>query len=205
MKQRQFCRQLLSLRPPILFRGMLLLAGFAGAFWSIEAKAAQSSEPEALTAVYGDWTVQCSTTQLDPAPARVCEIVQTIRATTQASEAEPGKPINVAQVAIGRVRVEEPYQVTVLLPFDVVLTSPVSIALEAAGELLPALVWSRCIPAGCLANIAVSEATLKQLLQATGSAKLRWQPASAAQPFQAPVSLKGLPSAFEYLSSKSRR
>jgi invasion protein IalB len=206
MKSQYFSSKILSQLSRMSPGYMLGIASLVISSWCSQANAKQAAaEPEISTAVYGDWAVQCSNIQIDHAPVRVCELIQTIRVMTQASESDPGKAISLAQLAIGRVRTDEPYQVTVLLPFDVVLTNPVTIALETVDDLLPAMVWSRCVPAGCLASIALSEKKMKQLLQAKGSAKLRWQPASAAQPLQLPVSLKGLSSAFEYLSSQSLR
>ena len=154
--------------------------------------AAVPTEPGATTASYGDWVMRCQRAggEGGAKPIRVCEAAQTIQVQGQSGP--------IAQVAVGRVAIGDPLQVTLVLPPNVGLPGSVKILAEekdAAGFDLP---WRRCLPGGCVADAPVREDVLKRWRTAPEPGRIVYKNA-AGQEVAIPLSFRGLTQALDAL------
>lgn len=160
------------------------------------------SEPESSSEVYGDWVLQCRAVQAEGLPPRLCEVTQPLRTTMQGAEGAQPQVVNLGQMAIGRVRSSDPYNLTVLLPTDVSFPGKVALSLDASSADSLTVNWARCMPSGCYATLKLDDGLLKRLLQSNAAGKLQWQIASG-QSVQLAVSFRGLAQAFAQLGQKT--
>jgi invasion protein IalB len=125
------------------------------------AAAAASGQPDATSAAYGDWVLQC---QRDAAQAGgpLCELRQTMLGEGQ-------RPI--AQLAIARLSAQAPLKLAVVLPTHVSFAEAPRLAAGEAGgagtagaapEAAISLTWRRCLPMGCFADGDLSEPVTRQ-------------------------------------------
>ncbi len=150
-------------------------------------------EPQRTTASFGDWTLRCQRPEGGP---QGCEVGQTLFDKTQP----------VAQTAIGRPSRAEPLRLTILVPANVTLSSPVRMlgsVSEAGGPMLE-LAWRRCIPAGCLADAPLTDGALRRIRSRTDNARLVFQD-SATREAVLPFSSRGLPQALDALAKEDQR
>ena len=138
------------------------------------------------TATYDDWTLQCEVKSGPPA-RRSCGIWQIAQMQ--------GRPFS-------RVEIESPAQNQ---PMRLVTQVPVNVSLPAGvrlqtGDADPGQVvaFNRCVTAGCFAEFALSQDSLKKFRRPSGSAKLTFTDA-AGQKVDVPVSFKGFSPAFDAL------
>ena len=110
----------------------------------------ESEIPQQTTATFGEWTLRCDHPHAAP---KTCEVVETINSQ--------GRPI--AQIAMGRVARGQPMHLTILVPPSVTLDQAPQFAPSADKQVAADLVWRRCLPAGCLAEVSVSEDLLKRI------------------------------------------
>jgi invasion protein IalB len=154
--------------------------------------AANSDDPQTTTASYGDWVVRCQRMAIEGETRRLCEVDQTI---------QNGQNSPFAQLAISRLRKSEPLKLTLALPVNVGFPSAPKVSLEGKdGESL-ALSWRRCIPAGCIADAALSE----EVLSTWRAAKTQGQVESKnsqGQEFKFAISFRGLGPALEALAKE---
>lgn len=113
---------------------------------------AEGTGPSATTATYGAWTVRCAKAA-DKEDGETCEIVQsvTLRKTGQA----------IIQVAIGRLKADDPLSIVVQVPIGVSLRTEVGLKLGAPevedGASVTAR-YFRCTPQACLADVKPDDA-----------------------------------------------
>lgn len=155
------------------------------------ATSATASGPDATTATYGDWTLQCRRGPED-APARGCELLQTLLADGQ-------RPL--VRLAIGRLSSREPLKLAAMLPAHLSFAEPprVSIGETPAGALT--LAWRRCLPAGCFADADLPDKLIKQWRTTEQSGRLAFQD-GAGRPVSLPVSFRGVGEALDALTRK---
>lgn len=171
-------------------------AALAGpAFAQAPAAAPAPAGPTQTTATYGDWTLRCVSPPAGAGGARTCEVVQTlsIRPQPQAA-AQP-----VAQVALGSVAKGQPLQLTVVLPVAVSIARTPQ--LKAGETVLLTLVWRRCLPAGCFADVVPTAEQLRTLRARTANLQLAFQDA-ANQDQALTVLPKGLTASLDALAKE---
>jgi invasion protein IalB len=166
---------------PLAASALLLTLSAAGA-------AAQPA-PQRTTATYEEWTVQCEL-QAGPPPQRLCEMVQVAQAQGQ----------TVSRVAIGRATKSEPFKIVVQLPINLWLPAGVRIQSDDKDPGL-ALVFKRCVPAGCFADVDIKDDVLKRFRASTGSGKITFKNAGQ-QDVGVPLSFKGFGQALDVLSKE---
>lgn len=165
--------------------------------------AAASSQPDATSAAYGDWVLQCQRNAAQ-AGGPFCELRQTVMAEGQ-------RPI--AQLAIARLPAQAQLKLAVVLPTHVSFAeAPRLVAGEAgatptagaAAEAAVSLTWRRCLPVGCFADGDLSEPVTRQWRSHT-PAPAQAQAAAGRLVFldgsgravTLPVSLRGLSEALD--------
>lgn len=149
---------------------------------------ATGGAPEVTTATYGDWLLRCQ--QGADGPPQ-CEAVQTL--------AVDGRPI--ARIAVGRIPVSGALAVAVNLPANVAFTAPVS--LGSANGTVPqlSLLWRRCLPAGCFADVTPTPAQFQEWQSQSGAGELGFVDGNG-KAVKLPYSFKGLGDAIKGLGGK---
>lgn len=168
--------------------------------------AAASGQPDATSAAYGDWVLQCQREGAQVAGPS-CELRQVVLGEGQ-------RPI--AQLAIARLSAQAPLKVAVVLPTHASFAEAPRLAAgeagaagtaSAAAEAVVSLVWRRCLPVGCFADGDLAEAVTRQWRsQAPGPAQA--QAATGRLVFQdgsgravaLPVSFRGVGEALDALN-----
>lgn len=160
--------------------------------------------PDGSTATYGDWIISCKNQKMNDTkkPERFCEIVQTLQATLPTSDGAASEPRAIAQLAIGKVSVKDPYIFTVVVLPDVLLPSQLSVSIDGVDTAKNMnLSWSRCFARGCFASMNLSSEAVSTLRKNNGTGMLQW-PLASGQNLQIKFSLKGLNQAFGHYESK---
>lgn len=124
-------------------------------------RAVGPTEPQRTTVTFADWTLRC----VPPAVGWVpCEVTQIIY----------DKKRPVARTAIGRPSKTEALRLTILVPAGVQIgTRPRFMAGD--GDAAIDLTWRRCLPAGCLADLVLSDEELKKLRAQTNNGRIVFQ------------------------------
>lgn len=114
------------------------------------------------------WPVTC----YGEGPTQSCEAAQPVIL--------PGSPDPVAQAALGWLSPDAPLMLTVVVPPDISLSSPLGLRVDGGGTVI--LPWNRCRPAGCFAGADLSETQLAVLrkAEAKGSLQLSFNDGSEA-------------------------
>ena len=173
----------------------LMLGGSALAQTAREAPAPQpNTRPEFTTAGFGDWVLRCTQPE---GRAKSCEVVQSINAQGQV----------VAQFALGRTEAGQPIRLTLAVPPNLALDTPPRLvpnatATDARGAV--DMVWRRCFPAVCLADMAPSEALLQQFRRQNEAAQMRFVSGDGRENVL-PLSLRGISAALDALAREAGR
>jgi invasion protein IalB len=146
-----------------------------------------SSEPQSTTATYGDWVLRC--VRAADQPQKFCEVAQTLEVKGQGV---------VAQIALAHPPGKEPLRMTVVLPTNVSLTSGVRVSVGDKDENPAELLWKRCTPGGCAAEIDVREDLLRSWRAQSGAGEIRYILPSA-KPLALSFSFRGLGVALDNL------
>jgi invasion protein IalB len=154
------------------------------------APAPVSAEPQTTMSTYGDWTVRCTHTET-PAPAHVCDIVQSLQVQ--------GQQAPIAQIEIVRSGLKEPMRIVVQLPVNVSLPSSVRVAADDKDPQPLELSWRRCVPGGCFAETELKDDVLKRYRAQTANGKMQFKDA-AGREVPLPFSFRGLPQALDGLA-----
>ena len=146
--------------------------------------------PQQTTAVFMDWVLRC--TQLDPA-TKICEVVQGVQ--------RDDKPV--AQIALGHPGKAAPLQLTVLVPSSVTFgTAPVLLpGKEGEATAFAELTWRRCLPAGCLADVALTDDAQRRLRAWSDAGRIAFQDGTGRTAVM-PFSPRGLPQALDALAKE---
>jgi invasion protein IalB len=153
------------------------------------AKAAEGSA-DLTSATFGDWQFRCRNAVIaagQPAQ-RSCEVLQSVIMQGQAAP--------FAQLAFGKLSVAEPLHVTVVLPVNVTFPSTVRITVEENDKQPVELAWTRCLPGGCFASLAVKEDVLKRWRAQNDSGRFTFK-TGAGQDTTVPFSFRGLARALD--------
>ncbi len=147
-------------------------------------------DADLTTATYGDWQLRCGTAPAkDKSVTRTCEVTQRIVLQGQTSP--------FAQLSFGKLAPSDPLYFTVLLPPNIALPSKVTVAAEKDAPV--DLAWTRCLPRGCFASVALKDDVLKRWRAHNGSGQISFK-TGADQNLTFPFSFKGLHRALDALS-----
>ena len=153
-----------------------------------------AARPEFTTAGFGDWVLRCAQPE---GRAKNCEIVQSINAQGQV----------VAQFALGRAEAGQPIRLTLAVPPNLALDTPPRLVPNATANDARGgvdLVWRRCFPTLCLADVAPSDALLQQFRRQTENAQVRFVSGEGREN-TLPLSLRGLAAALDALARETGR
>jgi invasion protein IalB len=142
-------------------------------------------------AQFGDWSLVCR--KADAQAAQICEIVQSFTLN--------GQKAPFAQIAIGKPKSDMPLQLTVVVPNNVTFPSSVKIGVDEKDKTPLDVVWARCLPMGCFANVALKEDTQRKWGSLEAQGRLVFK-AGNGQDIVMPISFKGLKSALEALAQE---
>ena len=149
------------------------------------------------TASFGDWQLRC---RLTPAAAgqpaqRGCEVVQTVILQ--------GQTAPFAQLGFGKLNPNDPLYFTAVVPPNVTFPSSVKIAVSAEDKQPVDVAWTRCLPGGCFASLALKDEVLKKWRAQNDMGQLTFKN-GAGQDLNVPISFKGLSRALDALSKESQ-
>lgn len=150
-----------------------------------------------MTATYGDWQLRCRNA-IPAAPGRsaiprTCEVTQSVIIQGQS------QPF--AQLAFGKPSASEPMFFTTVLPINVSFPSAVRVATDEKDAQPVDLAWTRCMPGGCFASIAIKDDVLKRWRAKEDAGRFTFKN-SAGQDVTLPFSFRGLSRALDALSKE---
>ena len=149
---------------------------------------AQANEPDRTVASYGAWELRCARLpDAQDMPVLSCEVVQI---TQLQGQSEP-----LTQLVIGRPAPQADMVAVLQLPLGIWLSDGVTFDLGAeAGR--HAAVLRRCLPTGCLAELALTDTVLTALRQDTEQSAIEFamQP---GDPARVPLVHRGFAGAFD--------
>ncbi len=123
----------------------------------------ERTDPSATTAIYGDWTVNCSTVGESDAKRKICESVQIIRV----------RPSNqaIAKIAIGKLPEADEVTIVIQTLAGVWLRDPVVFA-ASAQEGAPSVEasYTRCLNGACFAEAVLPTSMISALIGAPDAA-----------------------------------
>jgi invasion protein IalB len=152
---------------------------------------AQNDAPQRTTATYGDWVVQCVTTDKPPAKES-CDMAQ----VTQLK----GKNVPFSRVAVFHPGKSQPVKLTVQVPVNASFAAEVRIK-TADTDPGVAAPFARCTPNGCFAEFDLKDDVLRKFRAATSVGKLSFADAGG-HAVDIPISFKGFGQAFDALAKK---
>jgi invasion protein IalB len=113
------------------------------------------TEPEATTATYGDWLLRCQRVAAANAAAhRVCDVAQSVQAQGQQNP--------IMQRSIGPGGPKEPMKLTLVAPVNISFPSVARVAVDEKDPQPAELVWRRCVPGGCFAEVEIKDDLIKR-------------------------------------------
>ena len=144
---------------------------------------------DVTTATFGDWQLRCQ----KPAQSaqRNCEVIQSL--------IMQGQTAPFAQLAFGKVAADGPLYFTAVVPVNISFPSAVHIAVDEKDNQPAEIPWTRCLPAGCFASIALKDDLLKRWSSQNASGRLIFK-AGAGQDLTLPFSFRGLARALDAMS-----
>ena len=150
------------------------------------------SEPQATSAVYGDWVVRC-TNNVGDAKLKACEAVQVLLDQNKAT---------VAEIAVGRAPNtnkpnDEPLRLVVAIGNNVSFAVPIRMAADDK-DLPIDLVYRRCLPNGCFADVIFSKDFEARWRPRTERGRLSFVDGGNRE-FVLPFSLRGFSQALDAL------
>ena len=171
--------------------------GVAAAIIAMLSSVVQADEPERTIETYGGWELQCvRLPDTADGPVRACEIVQTMQLQGQS------QPLT--RLAIGRPAPQADLVAVLQLPLGMWLPVGVTFDLGSeAGRHLAEL--RRCLPMGCLAELALNDTILTALRQdpeGESAIEFAMQP---DDPARVPLVHRGFAAAFDAMGRKMSR
>jgi invasion protein IalB len=146
--------------------------------------------PDTTTATFADWLLRCQVTSAGQPGGRTCEVIQNIILE--------GKTAPLAQLAFGRLGTNQPLYFTVVLPTNVTFPSTVRIAIDDKDDKPVVVPWTRCLPSGCFASLAMTDDVLKHWRDQNGAGRMIFK-SGAGQDTVIPISFRGLARALDAL------
>lgn len=157
---------------------------------------AASAEPRQTTAVFGDWTLRCLRNAEASKERRACEVTQTLQTQNQ-----QGQSSTFATLAVGRVEAGKPLRLIALLPSNVSFPSTVQVFTDDKDTQPVELVWRRCIPGTCVADVELSQGMTTKLRAQTEGGKMSFRD-STGREISTPISLNGFAQALDALAKE---
>jgi len=149
-----------------------------------------SAEPEATTATYGDWLLRCQKIAAADSAQRVCEVVQTVQAQGQQNP--------ILQLSIGAPGAKDPMKLTIVAPLNVSFPSVARLAVDEKDPQPTELIWRRCLPGGCFAELEIRDEMLKRWRPQIGGGIVKIVDA-AGREIAIPFSFRGFAQALDAL------
>ena len=146
-----------------------------------------SSDPAQTTASYGDWVVRCEITEGQT--QKTCDMEQLAQMQGQANP--------ISRIAIPLPVKGQEAKLIVQLPVNVSFAGGVKIEADGKDRGLT-IPFTRCVPAGCLAETPLKEEEMRRFRAETRPGKLVYKNA-ADQPITIPLSFKGFGQAYDAL------
>lgn len=147
--------------------------------------------PERTAASFGDWVLRCEAVVV-PAK-RICEVAQVI---TPQGQSNP-----VAQLALGRLAVNEPSRLTVMLAPNVAILAKPQVTVAKSGGTSVELSWQSCTPGGCFATAGVVDDTIAAFSAQTEPGRILFKDAGGRE-VVLPLSFRGLAQALAALAKE---
>jgi invasion protein IalB len=157
------------------------------------ATAPVDAEPQTTTASFGDWVKRCQRVTVGGAPQRLCEVAQTVQVQ--------GQPGPIAELAIGRVKKEDPLSVTLVLPVNVGFPSAPKVALDGKPADSAELAWRRCLQGGCYADAPIKDDLLRLWRASDAAGRIEARDA-VGRPIAVSISFRGLAQALDALAKE---
>jgi invasion protein IalB len=148
------------------------------------------AEPEATTATYGDWLLRCQRIATAGATQRVCDVTQTVQAQGQQNP--------LLQLSFGQPIPKEPMKLTIYAPVNVSFPSVARLAIDEKDVQQAELVWRRCQPEGCVADVEIKDELLKRWRAQVGRGVIKIMGAVGSE-ITIPFSFRGLGQALDAL------
>jgi invasion protein IalB len=145
------------------------------------------------TATYGDWLLRCQR-PAGQTPAQTCEVVQSLIVQ--------GQTAPLAQLAFGRPAAKEPMYFTAVVPVNITFPSTVQIALDDKDAMPVSVAFTRCLPTGCFASIALPDDALARWRAHDQAGRLTFKN-GAGQDVAVPMSFRGLARALDALAKET--
>ena len=143
--------------------------------------------PQRTSATYGDWVVRCEIPEGQT--QKTCDMEQLAQMQGQTNP--------ISRIAIPLPAKGQEAKLIVQLPVNVSLAGGVKIEVDAKDRGLN-IAFTRCVPAGCLAETALKEEEMRRFRAETQPGKMLYKNA-AEQPVTIPLSFKGFGQAFDAL------
>jgi invasion protein IalB len=164
-----------------------LVFAFAGAL--LIAPCGRALAQQSTTATYGDWVVRCHEESTKP-PKKTCDM-------EQLTEVQ-GKGTPLSRAILVHPQHGQPVNLIVQLPVNVWLGSGIKLQIDKTQPDIPGQ-FTRCVPAGCFANIVLNEAALKAFRVASKPGEIIFKNAGGHD-IAIPLSFKGFAQSFDALA-----
>ena len=157
---------------------------------------AEPTGAEVTTASFGDWQLSCRLTPVaDGQPSRrLCEVLQSVILK--------GQTAPFAQLGFGKMTPADPVFFTAVVPPNVTFPSSVKLAIDENDKQPVEVAWTRCLPGGCFASLAVSDDVMKRWRAQNEGGRLMFKN-GAGQDLVGPISFKGLARALDALAKEN--
>jgi invasion protein IalB len=152
--------------------------------------AAGDQEADLTTATFGDWQLRCQKAGAGQPTQRNCEVIQSLIIQ--------GQTAPFAQLGFARLAPNEPLYFTAVVPTNVTFPSIVRIAIDEKDAQPVEIAWTRCLPAGCFASLALQDDLLKRWHAQNEGGRLTFKN-GAGQDMTLPFSFRGLARALDAL------
>jgi invasion protein IalB len=162
------------MRRPLALAAAMLIVAASNSF---------AQKPQRTTATYDDWIVRCETREA----TKVCEMTQS---TQLKGQSQP-----ITQIAIGRQGKNGLPKIVFQVPVNVWLPAGVTLTTDDKQAEVSAS-FSRCVPAGCIAETDIQESGIAKLRGQKKNGKLGFKNANK-QDVAVPVSFKGFGDAYD--------
>jgi invasion protein IalB len=146
---------------------------------------------DVTTATFGDWQLRCQKGGAAGQPAqRNCEVIQSLIVQ--------GQTAPFAQLGFGKLAPDGPLYFTAVVPTNVAFPSTVRVALDEKDNQPVEVAWTRCLPGGCFASLALKDDLLKRWHAQNEGGRLTFKN-GAGQDTTVPFSFRGLARALDAL------
>ncbi|MDB5594252.1 MAG: hypothetical protein JWM36_1213 [Hyphomicrobiales bacterium] len=158
--------------------------------------AGEPGNADVTTAAFGDWQMSCRPVAAAAGQPgrRRCEVLQSV--------VVQGQSAPFAQLGFGKMTPAEPLYFTAVVPPNVTFPGSLKFALDDKDKQPVELSWTRCLPGGCFASIAMKDDVLKRWRAQDQGGRLLFRN-GAGQDLVVPVSLKGLARALDALAREN--